>query len=127
MDTIGALLPFVLILVAFYALIVRPARNRTRAAVALQEQLAPGQEVLTQAGLLATVTSVQDDVVVLEISPGVRARFVKGAVVRIVDRDIAGDTAGERAGDTGHDTAGNADGPGPGAGRPAASTSDEPT
>jgi preprotein translocase subunit YajC len=83
-EAVSALLPFALILAAFYLLIIRPARNRQRAALQMQQELAPGVEVMTTSGVFATVTAVQDDVVVLEVAPGVTMRFAKAAVGRIL-------------------------------------------
>ena len=44
----------------------------------------PGVEVMTTAGLFATVHAVTDDEVQLEVAPGVVQRYAKGAVLRIV-------------------------------------------
>jgi preprotein translocase subunit YajC len=38
--------------------------------------------VITTSGLLATVVSISDDEVTLEIAPGVHARFVPAAIMR---------------------------------------------
>lgn len=81
-DLLG-LLPLLLILLVFYLLILRPARARQREALRLQSTLAPGQRVLTTSGLHAVVVAVEDDVVVLETSPGVSSRWAKGAVARV--------------------------------------------
>lgn len=86
------LLPFALILVAFYLLIIRPQRNRARAAAQLQARLAPGAQVVTTAGMYGTVTEVADDAVHLEISPGVTVRFAKAAVGRILTADTTDET-----------------------------------
>jgi preprotein translocase subunit YajC len=83
-EAVSALLPFALILAAFYLLIIRPARNRQRAALQMQAELSPGVEVMTTSGVYATVITVEDDVVVLEVSPGVTMRFAKAAVARIL-------------------------------------------
>jgi preprotein translocase subunit YajC len=93
---------FVLILVAFYLLIIRPQRSRAKAAQKLQESLVPGAEVMTTAGLYGTLTEVRDDSVLLEVSPGVTVRFAKAAVGRIVtdDEDDDDDAAGDDAGAT---------------------------
>jgi preprotein translocase subunit YajC len=77
------LLPF-LVIVAFYLLVIRPGRARARAQLALQASLAVGQEVMTTSGLIATVTGVEDDVVLLEAAPGVTMRWAKPAVARVV-------------------------------------------
>jgi len=86
-ETVSALFPFALILVAFYFLIIRPSRARQRATLELQQQLAPGLEVLTASGIYGRVTSVEDDVVSLEVAPGTSVRFAKGAVARVITHD----------------------------------------
>ena len=86
MEALVNLLPLILIVLVFYLLIIRPARNRQRQALELQSSLRPGQEVMTTAGQFGTVASVQDDVVVLEVAPGVMCRYAKPAIGRIVTR-----------------------------------------
>jgi preprotein translocase subunit YajC len=81
--SVSALLPFVLVLLAFWLLIIRPSRSRARQQQRLQNELVPGLEVMTTSGLLATVSAVEDDVVVLEVSPGVTMRWRKAAVAGI--------------------------------------------
>ena len=97
------LLPFALILVAFYLLIIRPQRNRARAAAQLQARLAPGAQVVTTAGMYGTVTEVADDAVHLEISPGVTVRFAKAAVGRILTADTTDETTDDTDGTDGTD------------------------
>jgi preprotein translocase subunit YajC len=78
-------LPLILIVLVGYFLLIRPARRRQRAALDNRSAVTPGVEVTTTAGLIATVTSVneEDDTVTLEIAPGVQARFIKGAIARV--------------------------------------------
>ncbi len=59
-------------------------RRQQREAQTTQHQLAPGAEVMTTAGLYATVVAVEDSVVTLETAPGQRSRWDKRAVARIV-------------------------------------------
>jgi preprotein translocase subunit YajC len=84
---VDVLLPFALILVAFYLLILRPQRARARMAQQMKARLAPGVSVVTTSGIHATVSSVEDDVVVLEISPGVDVRFASAAIGRVLTDD----------------------------------------
>ena len=100
MEALGSLLPFVLILVAFYLLLIRPARTRARAAAQMQSSLAPGLEVMTTSGLFATVVAVEDDAVALQVAPGVTMRFAKPAVARILTAPESADGAGEDVDDT---------------------------
>jgi len=88
-----SLLPLILIVLVFYLLIIRPARNRQRQALALQGALRPGLEVMTTAGLIATVSAVKDDEVVLEVAPGVLCRYAKPAVARVITPPDTGSSA----------------------------------
>jgi preprotein translocase subunit YajC len=80
----GSLIFLVLILGVGYLFLLRPARARQRQQVQQRSQVEPGVEVVTTAGLLATVTAVDDDAVTLEIAPGVHSRFLKQAIARVV-------------------------------------------
>ena len=89
------LIPFVLILLAFYLLIIRPARNRSRAALALQERLAPGVEVMTTSGMYGTIVEIDEDSISLEVAPGTTIRFAKAAVGQVRSPEPADAVAGD--------------------------------
>jgi preprotein translocase subunit YajC len=81
---LAGFVPFLLIAVVGYLLLVRPARARQRAALQNRGNLEPGVEVTTTAGMIATVVAVDDDgIVTLEIAPGVHGRFVRAAIGRV--------------------------------------------
>ncbi len=82
-----AILPLVLILAAFYLLILGPRRAQARRAADLKAHLRPGVEIITTAGVLGKVTRVDEDEVGLEIAPGVVIRLLKGAVGKVLDPD----------------------------------------
>jgi preprotein translocase subunit YajC len=79
------LLFFALLGVAGWLLLVRPQRRRAQALAEVRGALSVGTSVITTAGLHATVTAIEDETVLLEIAPGVNARFAKQAVVRVLD------------------------------------------
>jgi preprotein translocase subunit YajC len=92
--------PLLLLVVAFYFLIMRPQRNRQREAASLQSSLAPGLEVMTSSGLYGRIEHLDDDVAVLEVAPGTRVRWARQAIARVV-------TPVTDAGDDGLDEPGN--------------------
>ena len=92
-DALANLLPFVLLAVAFWFLLIRPQRKRAQEAAQIRSSLRVGAEVMTTAGLYGTVAHVDDDAVLLEVAPGVTNRYAKGAVARILsspDDDLEG-------------------------------------
>lgn len=82
------LLPIILIGVVFYFLLIRPQRRRQQQQAQMQSQIEPGQRVMTTAGMIATVIAIEDDAVVLEIAPGVEARFVRQAIGQVIPDDV---------------------------------------
>jgi preprotein translocase subunit YajC len=85
-ETIGSFLPLILVIVVFYFIVIRRSQNQQRQIRQTQAALVPGQEIMTTAGLFATVSAVKDDEVLLEVAPGVTCRYARGAVARIVPR-----------------------------------------
>ncbi|MFM7597760.1 MAG: preprotein translocase subunit YajC [Actinomycetota bacterium] len=85
MESLGTLLPILLIGVVFYLLIMRPARNRQKKQQAMMAALQPGSRIMTTAGIFATVVEMDDDNASIEIAPGVVIRVVKAAIGRVLD------------------------------------------
>ena len=80
-------MPLLLIVLLFgvmYFMMIRPQQKRRREAQAMQSALGPGDEIVTIGGLHGTVVAVDDQVVTLEISPGVTARYARPAIARVV-------------------------------------------
>jgi preprotein translocase subunit YajC len=77
----------ILFLVAIFALayfvFIRPARRRQVSTQQARREAAVGDEIITTSGLIATVFEVTDDYLTLEIAPGVRARYVPAAILRV--------------------------------------------
>jgi len=105
--TLGTLLPFLVLIAAFYFLILRPARSRQAAQAAVRSKLEPGVQAMTTSGLFGTVTAIDGDKVVLEIAPGVQVRFVAAAIGQVVEQPApAGTTEPTQASITEDDTPG---------------------
>ena len=81
---IANLLFIVVLVVGAYLLFIRPAKARQRKSLQTRENVVPGVEVVTTAGLIATVVDSDDETVTLEIAPGVHSKFLKQAIVRVV-------------------------------------------
>lgn len=84
MEALVQLAPLLLLVALFYVLVVRRAQKQQQEFRSVQAALAPGQEVVTTAGLYATIEAVDTDTVTLRIAPGVSCRYARPAVSRIV-------------------------------------------
>ena len=75
------LLPFVLIFVIMYFLILRPQQKRAKEHQELVKNLRRGDTVITSGGLMGKVTKVVDEEQIeVEIADGVRVRQVRSMV-----------------------------------------------
>jgi preprotein translocase subunit YajC len=83
-DQLGALLPLLLLVVVFWLLILRPARNRQRQAAALQNELAVGADVMLTSGVFGTVTWLGEETVRVEIAPETFIRVHRQAVGKVL-------------------------------------------
>lgn len=87
MEGLAGLLPFLLIALVFWFLLIRPQRKRQLELLKTQRALEIGDEVMLGAGIVGQVASADDEFLELEISPGVRMRVARGAVVKVVRPD----------------------------------------
>jgi preprotein translocase subunit YajC len=83
-EGLAGLLPFVLIAVIFWLLLIRPQRRRQMELVRTQQAVQVGDEVMLGAGIVGTVADAGEEYLQLEISPGVQIQVARGAVVRVL-------------------------------------------
>jgi preprotein translocase subunit YajC len=81
-----SILPFVLIVVVFWFLVVRPARNQQKRLAATQASATVGTEVMLGSGIYGTVVGVGDDTFDIQVAPGTTLKVAKQAVVRVLER-----------------------------------------
>jgi preprotein translocase subunit YajC len=79
-------LPMVLIFAILWFVMIGPERKNRKQREALLAGLKKGDEVMTSGGLYAKVASIQDDVVVLQIAEGVRAKYSRSAIQSVVTK-----------------------------------------
>jgi preprotein translocase subunit YajC len=80
-EMIMSLLPFVLIFVIMYFLILRPQQRRVKQHQEMVKNVRRGDTVITSGGIVGKVTKVMDDEQVeVEIADGVRIRQMRSMV-----------------------------------------------
>lgn len=85
--TLLELLPLVAIAAVFWFLIIRPSLVRRREQAAVLSSLAPGQQVMTTAGVFGTIVAIEGDRVSLQVAPGVVIELLALAVAKVVPAD----------------------------------------
>jgi preprotein translocase subunit YajC len=85
---LGSLTPILLMVLAFYFLIMRPQQKREAKRRELINSVKRGDKVVTTGGILGTVHKiVGEKEVSLEISEGVRIRILKNYVSEVVEKN----------------------------------------
>ena len=100
------------IAVIFWLLIIRPASRRQKEAVALQEALSVGDDIVLTSGIFGTIVGRADDHLEVSIAPGVVIHVVGGAVAS-VRRDVEDESSDGEQGDAADDGAESTDESGP--------------
>lgn len=83
-DVILQLVPFALILLIMYFLIMRPQQKRAKEHADLIKNMRRGDSVVTNGGLIGKITKVIDDAELeLEVAPNVRVRVARSMIADV--------------------------------------------
>ncbi|HEV2287961.1 MAG TPA: preprotein translocase subunit YajC [Candidatus Acidoferrales bacterium] len=75
-----AFLPFILILVILYVLMIMPAQRRQKKLAAMIAALKNGDKVITNGGIYGTVVGLDNESVQLRIAEQVKIRVARNAI-----------------------------------------------
>jgi len=86
-----------------WALLILPQQRKMRQHQAVVASLEPGDEVVTAGGVYGTIVSVDDEVLGVEVAPGIVLRVLRNAVSQRLapaddadaDADVDGDAVPE--------------------------------
>jgi preprotein translocase subunit YajC len=77
-------LPFLLLIVIFYTMLVRPNQRKQKQWQAMLASLKSGDRITTTGGMRGTILSVKEDVVQLRVPPdNIRMEVVKSAIASV--------------------------------------------
>ena len=85
-GTIGALLPFVLMFVIIYFLIIRPQRKKQKSHKNMLENLKVGDEVITNGGIKGVIANLKQNkgIISLKIADNVKIEILRSAISTII-------------------------------------------
>ena len=83
MAQFQGMIPLVFMFAIFYFLLIRPQQKKAKEHRALLEALKKGDLVVTAGGMHGKVSALDDQVVTLEIAPGVNVKVNKGFIASV--------------------------------------------
>jgi len=91
---IAQFVPFILIFVIMWVVMIRPQQKRAKALRERQASLKKGDNVVTIGGMHATVNAISDTTVSLRLSEGVFVKYDKTAIATVLTK---GAESGEKS------------------------------
>ncbi len=85
-DPIAALLPFIILFIVFYFLLIRPQQKRAKEHKAMVGAIGKGDEVVTQGGLYGKVTEVSEEYLQVKLADNVEVKLQRGAVASLLPK-----------------------------------------
>ena len=82
-SMLSTLIPFALVFVIFYFLIIRPQNKKQKDMKKMIEAVQKGDKVVTIGGMHAIVDKVKDGIVVLRVDENVKMEFSKSAIASV--------------------------------------------
>ena len=85
-SSYGTWIWLAILAVAFYFLLIRPQRQRTKKAQELSSSLQRGDEIVTVGGFHGRIKDIRDDSIIITIASGVDVKVNKSAVSKKVSQ-----------------------------------------
>ena len=82
-GSVLSLVPFVLIFVIFYFLLIRPQQKKQKQQKALLDALKKSDKVITSAGIWGTITNLGKETVTLQIADNTKIKMQREQIARI--------------------------------------------
>ena len=83
------ILPFVLIFIIMYFMVIRPQQKKAREHQEMLGKLKRNDEVMTSGGIYGKVVDLKETVVTLEVAPNVRIRVHRPQISAVLTADKA--------------------------------------
>lgn len=74
-------LPFILMIVAMWFLVIAPQRKKQKKHQEMLSELKSGDQIVTNGGIYGTIVGVSDECFTVKIADGVKVDFLKSAIM----------------------------------------------
>jgi preprotein translocase subunit YajC len=81
------LLPFILVFVIFYLILIRPQKKQQQEHQKLMESLKSGDQILMSNGIYGTIVDAKEKSLTVKIADNVKIKVLRSAVSQLVNGD----------------------------------------
>ena len=86
MEGLGQFLPFIIIFVLFYFMLIRPQMKQAKEHKALLDALKAGDEIVSNSGILGKITKLNNQFATIEISANVEVKIQKQTIQTLLPK-----------------------------------------
>ncbi|MBR2469895.1 MAG: preprotein translocase subunit YajC [Fibrobacter sp.] len=88
-SAIASFLPLILLFVVMWLFFIRPKQKEMKQMDQMRKELKKGDKVMTTAGIIGTITSMEDNIVTVRTGSTTLIDFEKSAILRIMNAPAA--------------------------------------
>lgn len=85
-EGIASFLPFIIIFVLFYFMLIRPQMKQAKEHRALLDSLKMGDEVISNSGILGRITKLNTQFIIIEVASNVEIKIQKQAIQTLLPK-----------------------------------------
>ncbi len=86
-NPIASLLPFVLMFLILYLLILRPQMKKQKAQQRMIDELEKGDQIVSSGGIHGVIQGIKDDIIVVKVAENVKMELSRNAVSRVKNKE----------------------------------------
>lgn len=86
-NPIASLLPFALMFVVLYLLILRPQMKKQKDQQRLIDELEKKDQIVTSGGIHGIIENIKDDIIVVKVADNVKIEISRAAVSRVKNKE----------------------------------------
>jgi len=85
-DGLASFLPFIIIFVLFYFMLIRPQMKQAKEHKALLDALKAGDEIVSNSGILGKITKLNNQFAIIEVSTNVEVKIQKQTIQTLLPK-----------------------------------------
>ena len=86
MDGLASFLPFIIIFVLFYFMLIRPQMKQAKELKTLLDSLKAGDEIVSNSGILGKITKLNNQFATIEIAKNVEVKLQKQTIQTLLPK-----------------------------------------